>query len=152
VRRTDAGAGKHGNGELWNHRHVDGDPIAASHAELQQRIRGPVHLQKEIVIGDDLAVSGLALPVIGDLVTTPGVDVAIEAVHGDIELATAEPLGKGGIPLEHGIPGAIPIELCRFSGPVPLRVSRGLFVDLRVVDICLRREIGRRRKPSLFEE
>ena len=44
VRRADAGAGEHGDGELRNHRHVDGDAVATPHAELLQRVGGPVHL------------------------------------------------------------------------------------------------------------
>ena len=152
VRCADAGAGEHGDGELRNHRHVDGDAVAAPHAELLQRIGGPVHLDIEIVVGDDLAVSGLALPVVGDLVAAAGIDVAIEAVHGDIELTAVEPLGKGGIPLEDGVPGAIPIELCRLAGPIGLWVSRGPLVDRGVVDVRLSREFGRRREPSLLEK
>ena len=77
VRRADAGAGEHRDRQLGNHRHVDGDPVAAPDAELLQRVGGPVHLEIEIVVGDDLAVARLALPVVGDLVA------AARHRHGD---------------------------------------------------------------------
>ena len=141
VRRADAGAGEHRDRQLRNHRHVDGDAIAAPHTELLNALAARFTSSKRSSVGDDLAVSRLALPVEGDLVTAPGIDVAIEAVYGDIELATVEPLGEGGIPLQDSVPGAIPIELCRFFGPKPLWVGRGPFIDRRVVDICLSREI-----------
>ena len=40
VRRADAGAGEHGDRQLGDHRHVDGDAVAAPHAELLQRVGG----------------------------------------------------------------------------------------------------------------
>ena len=33
VRRADAGAGQHGDGQLGHHAHVDGDAVALFHAE-----------------------------------------------------------------------------------------------------------------------
>ena len=91
VRSADAGAGEHRDWQLGNHRHVDGDAIAAAHAELLQRVGCLVDLLIEIAVGEDPAVARLAFPVVGDLVATAGVDVAIEAVDGDVELATDEP-------------------------------------------------------------
>ena len=68
VRRADAGAGEHGDRQLRDHRHVDGDAVAALHAELLQGVGALVNLVEKLLVGDVPAVAGLALPVVGDLV------------------------------------------------------------------------------------
>ncbi len=45
-------------------------------------------------------VAGLADPVVGDLVAEAALDVAVDAVVGDVELAADEPLGERQVPLE----------------------------------------------------
>ena len=45
-------------------------------------------------------VLGLALPVVGDLLAVPGLDVAVDAVEADVELAAEVPLRVRRLPLE----------------------------------------------------
>jgi hypothetical protein len=46
----------------------------------------------EVGVGDRPGVAGLADPVVGDLVAEPVLDVAVDAVVGDVQLAAGEPL------------------------------------------------------------
>ncbi len=98
VGRADPRAGEHGDRQLGDHRHVDADPVAALDAEGAQHVGEPAHLVVQLGVGDRAGVAGLALPVVGDLVAEPGVEVAVEAVVGDVELPAHEPLGEGQVP------------------------------------------------------
>ena len=48
----------------------------------------------QVAISDCAGVAGFAFPVDGDAVTVAGVDVAVNAVDGDIEFAVVEPSRK----------------------------------------------------------
>ena len=76
-------------------------------------------------------VARLALPVVGDLVAAAGLDVAVEAVVGDVELAADEPLGERQVPLEDRVPRLVPVEeLAAPARPrTPPESALGLVVD-----------------------
>ena len=58
-------------------------------------------LALEVGEGDRPAVVlGLAFPVVGDLVALPGLDVAVDAVEADVELAAEVPLRVRRLPVE----------------------------------------------------
>ena len=68
-------------------------------------------------------VARLALPVVGHLVAPAGLDVAVEAVVGHVELAADEPLGEGQVPLADRVATARPgEELAGLAGPERLEV------------------------------
>ena len=100
VRRTDAGAGEHGDGQLGDHGHVDGHAIAGVDAQRAQRVGGLLDLAMEIVEGDRACVARLADPVVRDLLAIAALDVTVHAVVADVQLAALEPLGERRLPLE----------------------------------------------------
>ncbi len=51
VRRADAGAGQHGDGQLRSHAHVDGDAIAFLYAQRLQHIGELLHFTMQLLIG-----------------------------------------------------------------------------------------------------
>ena len=77
---ADAGAGQHGDRQLGDHRHVDGDPVAPLDAEALEHVGEPADLVEQLGVGDGAGVARLALPVVRDLVAPAGLDVAVEAV------------------------------------------------------------------------
>src|SRR4029077_3384289 len=91
---TDSRAGEHRHGELGDHAHVDADVGAFLHAELFQAVRESDDVFLELREGY-LApgVLRLAFPEVGDLVAQPMLDVAVDAVVADVELAPDVPLG-----------------------------------------------------------
>jgi hypothetical protein len=100
VGRADAGAGEHGHRSLGDHRQVDVDPVALRNAEALERVGEALHLVEQVGVGDGAGVARLALPVERDLVAPARLDVAVEAVVGDVQLAADEPLGERQLPVE----------------------------------------------------
>ena len=113
---ADPGAGQQGHRQLGDHRHVDGDPVALLDAEALQRVGEALHLGQQVGVGDRAGVARLALPVERDLVAPARLDVAVEAVAGDVERAADEPLGEGQVPLEDRVPLAGPSRAGRRPG------------------------------------
>ena len=91
----------------------------------------------------------LALPVVGDPVAEPRLDVAVDAVVGDVELAAEVPLRVRQLPLvelrERLEPGD---ALAALALPELLEVA---LVDVRLRD-RERGELGRRRIAPLLDE
>ena len=91
----------------------------------------------------------LALPVVGDLVAVAGLDVPVDAVVGDVQLAAEVPLRVRRLPLaelrERLEPGD---PLAALRRPELLEVA---LVDLRL-RVRLRGELRRRRVAPLLEE
>ena len=153
VRRADPGAGEHRDRQLRDHRHVDRDPVARRHAELEERVGGLGDLPLEVGVGDGPGVAGLADPVVGDLGAEATLDVAVDAVVGDVQLAAVEPLGEREVPVEGRRERLDPIDaFAREAGPERLRVGLGLGVEVgRGVGLRRERRVGRER-PNLGHE
>ena len=89
---SDAGAGEHGHRQLGDHGQVDADPIALLHPELLQNVGEAADLAQQFPVGQAAIVIGVvALPEDRDLIAVAGLDVSIEAVAADVELAALEP-------------------------------------------------------------
>src|SRR5207344_1410532 len=121
-----------------------------SDAMRLEAVRYPDDLVEELRIRDRLAlVDRLALPVERDLVTESRIDVTIETVVGDVELASDVPLRVREVPfqerrerLEPGDPLA--------ALALPELLERDL-VDVRL-GVRLRCEVGGRRIPPILRE
>ena len=152
VRRADPGAREHRDRQLGDHRHVDRDAIAGPDPQLEQRVGGLAHLALEVGVRDRPRIAGLADPVVGDLAAEAVLDVAVDAVVGDIELAADEPLRERQVPLERLVERLDPGDpLARELRPEGLEVALGLLVDAGV-DVRLCDELGRRRELALLGE
>ncbi len=93
VDRPDARTGEHGNGDLRNHRQVDRHSVAFLYAERQQRVCALADTGMQLTVADVLrTIRIIRLPDDGGLVAA-GLQVAIQAIGGDIELAAVEPAG-----------------------------------------------------------
>src|SRR5207249_4387541 len=86
----------------------------------------------EIPVGQRPPVTWLALPDERRLVPPRGLDVAIDAVHRDVDLAADEPLRVRRLPLENLAPLLEPVELFCLRGPEGFRVAGCLCVQLRI--------------------
>ena len=140
VRRAEARAGEHRHGELGHHPHVDRNRGALADADLLQRVRHPHHVALELGVGDRPRVARrLAFPVVGDPVTEAGLDVTVDAVVGDVQLAAQVPLRVRQLP---AVQLTERLEPRHALAPValPERLER-LVVDLRA-GVRLRREGG----------
>src|SRR5436309_2859938 len=107
---ADARAGEHRYRGLRNHRHVDADAITLAHAHVFQDVRKSRNLAMEVGIAKGSLFSRLALPNEGGLVP-PALEMAVEAVVGDVRPAAHVPLGKRRIvPIEDSIPAFEPVD------------------------------------------
>ena len=151
VGHADASAGQHGNGQLRHHGHVNGGPIAGLQAQTLQHVGELAHLHVQLTVGEDPSVARLAFPVEGHPVTLAGLDMTVQAVVGDVELAPYKPLGEGQLPVQHGVeilkPGDV---LTGLPGPKGFVVCVGFFPHRPVGDQGTRHELCRWRKSPLF--
>ena len=93
--------------------------LAALHTSLLQ-----------LGVGDGAGVARLALPVERDLVAVPVLDVPVDAVVGDVQLAADEPLGERRLPVEHLVPLLVPVQPVGLLGPERLAVGVGAGVPV----------------------
>lgn len=116
---ADPGAGQHRDGRLGNHRQVDHDPVAASHAELGERPGEGRHLvpQPRVAVRAPGACDGGVVDERG-LVAAAGFDVPVERVEADVEPSVGKPAVKGGVRGVQGPSrGDVPVDA--FGGAEP---------------------------------
>ncbi len=129
MRGADARARQHRHGRLGDHRHVDHDPVARLDAEVGQRVRGALDLVEHFGVGDGAGVPGLAFEVDRHPLAQAGLDVAVEAVGGDVQLASGEPLGERRVrPVEGLLPVLGPVEPAGLRLPEREPIRGGLVV------------------------
>ncbi len=150
VRRSDPRARQHGHGQLGDHAHVDGDPVALADPERLQRVREPADLLVQLAVRERALLAGLALPVVGDLLAASGAQVAVQAVVGHVQLPPQEPLHPGRVPLADRAPALEPVQPLRLLGPERLRVGGGVLVDRVVTHDGALTERGGRLEHALL--
>jgi hypothetical protein len=107
----------------------------------------------EVGVGDVGLLALLAAPVEGDAVAVAGLDVTVDAVVGDVELAAYEPLGERGVgPVEHLVPLLVPVQRLGLLRPEALVVLVGLLEDGGVVDDRVGGEVLGRIEGLLVEQ
>ena len=106
----DTGAGQHGHRQLGDHRHVDGDPVAALQAQASQDVGEPADLVQQIGVGDLPGVARLPLPEVGDAVAQASLHVPVQAVGRYVQLPSDEPLGEREVPIQGGVEVLVPGE------------------------------------------
>ncbi len=150
VDRPDAGDSEHCGDRLGDHRHVDRDAVAVTDAQTLEHVGGPLDLVGQLGIGDAALVARLTLPQQCDAVAVAGLDVPVEAVVGDVELAVGEPLRERWVrPVQHLGERGVPVQAARLLGPECLTVGIRLRVQLRGAD-GVRGELRRRREPAVL--
>ena len=92
MRRADPCAGLHRDDTLDRHRHVDEHPIALPNAERLQAVRKTANALMKLAIGYFRDSAVVRLENDRDLVRVAVLEVAVEAVVRDVELAVVEPL------------------------------------------------------------
>ena len=130
VDRPDAGTGEHGDDLLGDERHVDADPIPLHDAEARKTVCKPAYRMVELTVGEDpLLVLVLSPPHDRDLVSPLVLDVAVQAVVGDVEFGVQEPPRIGVVPLLHPVPGLEPLKLSGDAVPEPIRICKEIPVS-----------------------
>src|SRR5213075_1050019 len=98
---ADSSACEHRDRRLWDERHVDRHAIAAADTQLFQNVRELLHLDEEVPVREGTPVTGLPLPDERRLVPSRRIDMPIDAIVRNIDLATEKPLRARRLPFEH---------------------------------------------------
>ena len=154
VNDAEASAGQHGDGQLRNHGHVDGDAIALLQSgKFAQHGGDFIHAAIEFLIGDDdvVLVFGLGNEDERGLVLVFG-EMAVDAVVAGVQLAADKPFPERRmIGVQRGVPILIPVEkfgvLAEAFGEIFFAEA---FDDARIVEIRLGDEAGRRANVLFF--
>ena len=102
---ADARAGEHRHRDLGDHRQEDPDDVARADPAVLQRVGEPLDVAVQVGVRDVALLALLAAPVERHAIAVAGLDVAVDAVVGDVELAADEPLGERRVrPVEHLVP------------------------------------------------
>ena len=97
-----------------------------------ERVGEALDVAVQVGVRDVALLALLAAPVEGDAVAVAGLDVAVDAVVGDVELAADEPLGERRVgPVEHLVPLLGPVSASACSAQKPSGSLLGLLVDRR---------------------
>src|SRR6185369_1678476 len=102
MRRANACTREHRNGQLRNQRQVKRDAIAALDAGVFENVRKLADFRVQLLISERTRLAGLAFPDECRFVASPGGQVSIQTVVGDVDFAAAEPFRVWWVPLEHG--------------------------------------------------
>ena len=118
---ANARAGVHRDDGLGGHRHVDDHPIALLHAQRTQCIGKAADIGVQFAVGHVANVARFAHECQGRLVA-PLLEVHVEAVPGNIQLAVDEPAVVRGVRfIERDRERLVPAQLAlRLAGPEPL--------------------------------
>jgi hypothetical protein len=149
VQSAEPGAGQHREHGLGDHRHLDGHAVTRADPELGQGVRRLADLALQVGVGDGAGVAGLTLPVERHLLAVAGLDVAVDAVVGDVQPAADEPLRERGVPVDHPLPLLLPVQALGLLGPERLAVGVGALVPLRG-GVGLRGELLARREGPVL--
>jgi len=114
----------------------------------------------ELAVGDAADLAGLAFPEERDLVAAGAEGVAVDAVVGEVELASLEPLCAVAGAVEAGGkdagPGGEPLELACGLGPELFGLLDAVAIHLLVLlergDMSLGAELLRRFKDPVFPQ
>ncbi len=147
---ADPRARQHGDRGLRDHGHIDANPVALPDAAGFEHITQLAYLPVQLAVGELAVLSGIvAFPQDGGLIAA-GVQVAVEAVVSDVQLATFEPLDVEIVGVEavvaYSIPGLTPgYEGLCLLGPKTLRIRDGTAIHGLVlfgIDVGVGRNLG----------
>ncbi len=140
VHRANASAGQHGHRGLRDHGHVEGDPVAFSHAQVPQGVAKAAHLFVQLAIGDAGVICRIiAFPDNGGLIA-PGGQMPVQAVHGHVQLAVGEP---ANVQIFLGVADILdlserlhPVQTLGLLGPEGFRIVKGRLIKALILCVC----------------
>jgi hypothetical protein len=134
MNRADPRARQHGDRGFGHEWEVDRDAIALGHSERLESVREPRDVRVQLAIRDPARVARLAFPDDRGLFAAT-LEVTVETVVRGVERAADEPLRVRRIPLQHAVPGAVPVQPFGPPGPERFGVGGRLVPDRRVVRV-----------------
>src|SRR5271166_1730650 len=154
--RADAGTGQHGDGQFGSHAHVDGDAVAFFYAQRFQNVREFLDFAVKLLIRERTDFTGLTFPDDGGFILARALNMAVETVVGEINLAADKPFCPRVIPFEDLVPLLEPVQLAGNPAPELIGLLDRLFIKLFVffyaLDVSVAAEGDGRLEAALFLE
>jgi hypothetical protein len=129
---ADPETGEHEDDRFAAGGHVDAQAVALADAQAAQRGGGAAHLVLQLRVREHCLVAAFVLAYEGGPPPVAGLDVAIEAIPGEVGLPTHKPsevtpaiIGLVRIPFEHPLPWPVPGQGLRRSCPEAIGVVFG---------------------------
>src|ERR1700676_1761576 len=143
---ADPRAGQHRIGGFRNHRKIDGDAVALLDVAGARDVGHPADLVMQLPIGDVPRLGGIvALPDDGGLVAAL-VEVAVDAVPGDVEDAVLEPFDRYLAGCERGVldlgEGLHPADPLGLFGPEGVGIADRAGIHLAVLGFVDKGALG----------
>ena len=92
MNHANPGTGQHGDGQLGNHAHVDGDAIPLAEPLILEDVCKFAHLPMQLPVGEFFHIRiGVTLPEDGGFVGGRRAEVTVQTVAGDVEFAIGKP-------------------------------------------------------------
>ncbi len=126
---ADAHGRQHQHDGLRAGRHVDRDAVALADAHAAQGGGGPLDGVQQLGVGEHAPLAALCVGDQGGMAGAAALDVAVEAVVGEVGGGAAEPREGRRRPLEHPVPAAEPRQLLGRLLPQPVGVLQALPLD-----------------------
>ena len=127
--RADSRTSQHRIGCFGNHRQIDRDRVALLDPMRLEDIGETADLVVQFLVGDMFRVLRIvAFPNDCNLFAF-FLQVTVEAVVGEVDLAAGKPLGPGAVPVEHAFPRLEPVQLGSDRAPECFRVGLGFLVE-----------------------
>src|SRR5216684_5149511 len=108
----------------------------------------------ELLVSESADFAGLALPDDGGFIFARGLDVAVEAVVGEIDLASDKPLGPRAIPFENFVPLLEPMQFAGDAAPELIGIVDRFLVEPLIfgeaLDVSVLTEFGGRLEAALL--
>ena len=140
VHGADARARQHGDGEFWNQRQIDRNPVAALDAERLHHVGELADLAIQVEVGQRAPIPRLTFPDERGLISARAAHMTVDAVDARIQSAADEPFGVRRRPVEDLGPFRIPLQLLGKTSPEPFGIAIGTSIDVLVADRRLRLE------------
>src|SRR5215469_236610 len=87
----------------------------------------------QLLVGKSSHLARLTLPNQRSLIFSCRVNVAIQAVVGEIQLSAYVPFGPGMLPLEHLVPFPEPVQLLGYTSPESVRMLDRFSIDSLII-------------------
>ena len=114
---------------LRNHRHINCNAVAWLNAEVDKCVCGLLNLTGQFGIGDFFSVTRFTFEEDCGALAIAGLNVAVEAVIRDVELAIGKPLGERRVaPVEGLGEWLVPMKLAGLISPKAKAVGLGFFI------------------------
>jgi hypothetical protein len=135
---------EHRNYDLRDHRQIDPDHVALPHSEILQGIREQLHVTVQVSVGDHPLLAFLTGPMKRHTTPATSVDMAVQTVIENVQLAVRKPLVKRRVRVvENSRERLVPMQLSGLLSPERVGIAVRPRLQVNCVDSLGAAEVRR---------